>query len=309
MLRTSIATTAVALGTVLATGVAVATPPLGFATFDTIARGPAVGATTVNVAPGTGAYLGSYALAPGSSTGWRAQPGTSMLAVTSGTVRVVQAEGCVAREYTAPEIAVLPAGTVHVSNTGGGPVEFVGYFDGLGKAIGKPLVEGRAARAPKGCATAAYRAASAGVTALELASGVWRPIALQPAQHHIAAARAKVPTGADVQMLFVDHIAPGTSTGWYRHAPGIAFLIKGKSETWVATDTGCAKVEENVAGDAISHVHHDLHVTRISADSEPATAILLYWGMGNDRARKPGILNFAEANDFTPMPPPGCTTF
>lgn len=90
-------------------------------------------------------------------------------------------------------------------------------------------------------------------------------------------------------MLVIDTIAPGTSSGWYRHSPGIAFLTKGTSETWAATETGCAKIEENVAGDAVSHVHHDLHLTAIPADSEPATFIGLYWGMGSDRTAKPGV--------------------
>lgn len=288
---------------------AAATPPLGFATFDNIARGPAAGGATVNVAPGTGAYLGSYVLEPGASTGWRAQPGVSLLALTSGSVRVVQAKGCATREYSAPEVAVLPAGTVHVANTGGQAAEFVGYFDGLKKAIGKPLVEGRAAAAPAACDQPAYRAAAAGVTTAELGSGVWREISEERGHSHIATARSKVPDGADILMEVIDNIAPGTSSGWYRHSPGIAFLARGKSETWAATETGCAKIEENLAGDAVSHVHHDLHLTAVPADSEPATFVALYWGMGTDRTAKPGILNFAEANDFTPMPPPGCTKF
>ncbi|MGQ0466911.1 MAG: hypothetical protein ACT4QG_16520 [Sporichthyaceae bacterium] len=305
MFRTSIAATTVVLGTALTTGIATATPPYGFATMENVVRGPAVGGATVNVAPGTGAYLGSYALQAGSSTGWRSQPGVSLLALTSGTVRVVQAKGCAAREYTAPDVAVLPAGTIHVGAKDN--AEFVGYFDGLPKSIGTPLVDGPAAQTPAGCA--GVGTASVGVATTALGSGVWRPIAKERAHGHVAAARSKIPDGADVLMLVIDNVLPGTSTGWYRHAPGIAFQTRGTSETWAATDSGCAKIEENVAGDAVSHVHHDLHLTRVPENSEPATFVGVYWGMANDRSAKPALLNFAEAYDFTPMPPPGCTTF
>ncbi|MGQ0466422.1 MAG: hypothetical protein ACT4QG_13995 [Sporichthyaceae bacterium] len=309
MLRTSIGGAAVALGTVLATGVALATPPHGVATFDNVARGPAVGAATASVAPGTGAYMGTYTLTPGSSTGWRTQPGMTVLAVTSGTVKVVSAAGCAAREYAAPEVAVLPAGTLHVSNTASSNAALIGYFDGLGTTTGRPLLEGKAAKAPAGCASGSHRAAAAGVSATDLGQGLWGKIGTGPAHSHIAAARSKVPDGADVLIVNIDNVLPGTSTGWYRHSPGIAFQLKGTSETYVATDTGCAKVEENVAGDAVSHVHHDLHLVRVPENSEPATFLTMYWGMGADRTGKPGLLNFAEANDFTPFLPPGCTVF
>lgn len=311
MLRKSIGATTVALGTVLATGVAAATPPYGlFTAADTVHRGPAVGAATVNVKPGTTAYLGSYSLAPGSTAGWRAQPGLSLLALKSGSLKVVQAKGCEVRAYTAPEVAVIPAGIVHVGNTGEEAAEFVGYFDGLGKGAGRPLVDGGAGTAPRGCSAATFQAASVGVAAAEIASGVFAPIHQTQGHSHIAQARAKVPDGADITMIHFKGMTPGTVSGWYRHAPGMAFLVKGRFETYTATENGCAKVEEYTAGEAISHVHHDLHYTAVPADTAETTEfVIVYWGMANNRNPQPGLVDFAEANDFSPMPPPGCTKF
>lgn len=306
MLRKSLASAVVVLGTVLATGVAAATPPYALAIVDNVHRGPAAGAGTVNVTPGARAYIGSYTLAPGSSAGWRAQPGLSMLSVTSGTLRVVQAKGCKAREYTAPEVAVLPAGTIHISSAGSDPAQFVGYFDSLEKDAGQPLVEGRAAKSPTGCAAGTYQAASAGISATTMAQGPFAPYVQHEDKGHTAL-RAKVPDGADIMILKFT-VAPGGSSGWYRHAPGLAILTKGKLATYApGANGGCPKVEEYTAGQAISHVHHDLHLTLVPLGTEVVEFYIVYWGMGNNRTPQPGIVNFIEANDFTPLPPAGCT--
>jgi hypothetical protein len=123
--------------------------------------------------------------------------------------------------------------------------------------------------------------------------------------HHIAPPqRLLVPSGGDV-MIQTARVAGGTSTGWYRHVPALAILTKGRGEAYAATDSGCAKVEENKAGDVVSHAHHTEHLTLFTEDSE---MVLVYWGMGNNRLPQPGLVNFAEAMDFTVMPPAGCTT-
>jgi hypothetical protein len=105
---------------------------------------------------------------------------------------------------------------------------------------------------------------------------------------------------------------PGTSRGCYRHSAGLAILTKGRLDVYQATESGCAKVEEGRAGQAVSHVHHDLHLSVVAGD-EPLEAFLLYWGMGHNNPPVPigpvaGLTNFVEANDFTPLPPMGCTT-
>ena len=305
MLRRTIGGTAAVLGTVLATGVAVATPPHGVAVIDNVARGPAMGSATVTVKPGTEAYVGSYTLAAGSSSGWRAQPGLSMLAVRAGTIRVTGGQGCAATGYSAPDVAILRAGTFRVENAGSTPAEFVGYFDNLKKGAPQPLVEA-AAKAPKGCASGTYESTSTGLSGEELAHGHFAPIPARAGNSHVApAGRLTVPAGSDILMLAAT-VAPGTSTGWYRHAPGIAFLTTGEMQTYEATDSGCAKVEENHAGEAVSHAHHDNHFSTF-VGSEPAEVVLVFWGMGNNRMPLPGIAHFAEAYDFTPMPPAGCT--
>lgn len=306
MFRKTIGGGAAVLATVLSTGVAAATPPYGIAIIDNLARGPAVGSGKVTVTPGTGAYIGSFTIAPGSSSGWRAQPGLSMLAVTDGSIQVTEANGCAVKQYTAPEVAVIPKGAFRVEDPGNAQATFVGYFDNLTKDVGKPLVAGAVAKAPAGCGSADYHAAATAVTATELAHGLFASVPMRPGRNNIATAgRLNVPEGGDVLMLTAT-VAPGTSSGWVRHASGLAFLTKGVLDTYEATDSGCAKVEEFHAGDVVSHAHHDVHLNTF-AGSEPAEVVLLYWGMGNSHAPLPGIANFAEAYDFTPMPPAGCT--
>jgi quercetin dioxygenase-like cupin family protein len=306
MFRRTIGGGVALLGTVLATGAAAATPPHGVAVIDNVARGPAMGSATMTIKPGTEAYAGAYTLPPGSSSGWRTQPGVSMLAVREGVILVTEGQGCITTEYKAPEVAVLTAGTIRVENAGSAPAGFVGYFDNVKKGTPQPLVKSGAVKAPTGCAARTHESASTGLSGKELAHGHFMPIPARAGNSHLApTARLTVPQGSDVLMLTAT-VAPGTSTGWYRHAPGLAFLTTGEMQTYEATDTGCAKVEDNHAGEVVSHAHHDNHFTTF-VGSKPAEVLLVFWGMGNNRAPMPGIANFAEAYDFTPMPPAGCT--
>lgn len=55
----------------------------------------------------------------------------------------------------------------------------------------------------------------------------------------------------------------------------------------------------------VSHAHHEEHLSFFPEDSE---MVLLAWGMGNNRLPQPAVVNFAEAMDWTVMPPAGCTT-
>jgi quercetin dioxygenase-like cupin family protein len=306
--KKSLGGTVVVLSTVLATGVATATPPHGVAVLENRARGVAVGSGVITVTPGSGAYVGSYALEPNSTAGWRTQPGLSILAITEGTVRVVQAQGCTTREYRTGEVAILSAGRMLVSNAASsGPATFVGYFDKLDKGAARPLADGAETKAPDGCAGGDYRAASLGLTAVDGSRGTFRSIPMGGYDKAFEARRLIVPDGGDVLILKVTAL-PGTSTGWYRHSPGLAITTRGRIGIYQPTATGCAKAEESHAGDAVSHAHHDLHLSVVEG-TEPYEATLIYWGMGNNKIPMPGIANFAEANDFTPGPPNGCTTF
>lgn len=312
MMRKPLGGGVLALATVLTTGVAAATPPHGVAVLDNDARGVAVGSGVATITPGSDAYVGTYVMEPGSTTGWHAQPGISLLSVTEGTLRVIQGKGCTTHEYRAGEVAVLPAGTSQVGNPSGAPAAFVGYFDNLRKgAAARPLTEGPVLKAPTGCAAdGSYLAASTGVSAVDIARGTFTSL---PDGHHSAyeAQRMEVPAGGDITMLTVT-ASPGTSTGWYRHSAGLAIITKGELDVYQPTDTGCAMVEQGHAGQAVSHAHHDLHLGAVTGN-EPFEAFLLYWGMGHNNASVPigpvaGLTNFVEANDFTPMPPNGCTT-
>lgn len=314
MRRTLLVCGFVALSTLAAAGAATASPPHGVAVLTDLARGTAVGSATTSIKPGTASYVGTYTVESGSSAGWRAQPGASVLAVTKGTLRVVQAKGCAPREYSAPQVAVLPAGTLHVSNPGGDAAEFVGYFDNLKANSGQPLVSGSPAEAPKGCAAGGqYRAASGGLAATDIARGVYAQRAGYGGGHHAhharsdVAARSVIPEGADVVIIRI-FAMPGTSTGWYRHAPGVGTVNSGLLGIYEATENGCERTAESRAGDASSHLHYGLHMSQAEGP-DPLDAIGIWWGVDTKRTPVPMFGNFMDANDLTPLPPAGCTTF
>jgi quercetin dioxygenase-like cupin family protein len=55
----------------------------------------------------------------GGHSGWHAHPGPAIVIVKSGEVTIQQAKDCSSRTYTAGQVAIEPAGRVHIArNTG-----------------------------------------------------------------------------------------------------------------------------------------------------------------------------------------------
>jgi quercetin dioxygenase-like cupin family protein len=105
----------------VAAGAALATPPLFF-TGTPIARGTTPGQFKIKLqdssTPGDAAIL-QVTQAPGGHSGWHAHPGPAVVIVKSGEVTIQQAKDCSSTTYTAGQVAVEPAGHVHIArNTG-----------------------------------------------------------------------------------------------------------------------------------------------------------------------------------------------
>ena len=107
-----------------------------------LARAQAVEGASVPIKPGTALASGAYTLAPGGQTGWRALPGTAVLAVTKGTMTVRRADGCTTKDYALGQASVVPGGTYLIENTGKEPLELYGVFFDQAPGAPKPLVEG-----------------------------------------------------------------------------------------------------------------------------------------------------------------------
>jgi quercetin dioxygenase-like cupin family protein len=106
---------------VVAVGAALATPPLFF-TGTPIARGTTPGQFKIKLqdssSPADAAIL-QVTQAPGGHSGWHAHPGPAVVIVKSGELTIQQAKDCSSTTYTAGQVAIEPAGHVHIArNTG-----------------------------------------------------------------------------------------------------------------------------------------------------------------------------------------------
>jgi quercetin dioxygenase-like cupin family protein len=106
---------------VVAAGAALATPPSLF-TGTPIARGTTPGQFKIKLqdssTPGDAAIL-QVTQAPGGHSGWHAHPGPAVVIVKAGELTIQQAKDCSSKTYTAGQVAVEPAGHVHIArNTG-----------------------------------------------------------------------------------------------------------------------------------------------------------------------------------------------
>jgi quercetin dioxygenase-like cupin family protein len=105
----------------VAAGAALATPPFLF-TATPKARGTLEGHFKIKLqdssSPGDAAIV-QVTQAPGGHSGWHAHPGPAIVIVKSGEVTIQQAKDCSSRTYTAGQVAIEPAGHVHIArNTG-----------------------------------------------------------------------------------------------------------------------------------------------------------------------------------------------
>ena len=106
---------------VVAVGAAIATPPLFF-TGTPIARGTTPGQFKIKLQDSSSpadAAIVQVTQAVGGHSGWHAHPGPAVVIVKSGELTIQQAKDCSTATYTAGQVAVEPAGHVHIArNTG-----------------------------------------------------------------------------------------------------------------------------------------------------------------------------------------------
>ena len=106
---------------VVAVGAALATPPLFF-TGTPIARGTTPGQFKIKLQDSSSpadAAIVQVTQAVGGHSGWHAHPGPAVVIVKSGELTIQQAKDCSTATYTAGQVAVEPAGHVHIArNTG-----------------------------------------------------------------------------------------------------------------------------------------------------------------------------------------------
>ena len=287
-----------------------ATPPTG--QFSASEYGRAQQADNGKVVATTGHDVDSstYSLAPGADTGWRTGPGTTALAVTKGTLKVEQAEGCASRDLPAGSSLVLPPGTFRLHNAGQAPVELLANFTGLPHGGGAPLVDGPAEAAPP-CAGFAAAAVPTGVSVAKSFRGDPSPYFRQAPTAHEghggAAATSKelaVEAGKDAFMVTVT-LQPGFSTGWFTHTPHVAILTKGAWAFYGDKDGKCQVVEEYHAGDAWIHPIHR-HLGEV-VGNEPAEITVFGFNMRHGQPM-PVFDSNPDHFDFTQAPPADCPT-
>ena len=287
-----------------------ATPPTG--QFSAQEYGRAQQADSGKVAATTGMDVDSstYSLAPGADTGWRTGPGTTVLAVTKGTLKIEQAEGCASRDLAAKNATVLPPGQFRLQNTGQEAVELLANFTDLPHGGGTPLVDGATGPAPA-CAGFAAAGAANGVSVGKSFRGDPTPYFKQAPTAHDEHSGAAVSTkelaveaGKDAFMVTVT-LQPGFSTGWFTHTPHVAILTKGSWAFYGDKDGKCQVVEEYHAGDAWIHpVHRHLGTV---VGNEPAEITL--FGFNLKHGDPPPVFGSnADHLDFFQAPPADCPT-
>ena len=118
---------------VVAAGAALATPVFNF-TGTPIARGTTPGQFKIKLQDSSSpsdAAIVQVTQAPGGHSGWHAHPGPAVVIVKSGEVTIQQAKDCSSKTYTVGQVAIEPAGHVHIArNTGAGTLElWIAFLD------------------------------------------------------------------------------------------------------------------------------------------------------------------------------------
>jgi quercetin dioxygenase-like cupin family protein len=248
MRRTLLLLVAAMLALLVPIAAAPASPPSGRFTFRDLARAEIAGPGTVRMVAGTDVFTSSYELAPGATTGWRTLPGTSILAVTAGTMAVRSTEGCAAAGHRTGSAAVLGAGQHLVHNPGSEPLRFVAVFFHLPQPGPSPLLDGPAEPAPAGCEAEP----PAGGTAARLddtSRGTFAALE-QYYGHPPSTDTVELEPRTDVLVSFY-RLEPGTSFGWHTHAqPSLAVLTKGTVTYYEGHQGRCVVSGVYGAGDA-----------------------------------------------------------
>lgn len=301
MRRTAIVAAVVISTTVLPMAVAHATPPTGDISYKDYARAQTVEDANVPIKAGTAFMTGSYLMVPGGETGWRRLPGPMVLAVIKGNLTLHGGEGCAAKDYSAGQAGVLPAGTYRVHNAGNEPLDFFGLFFDHAPGAPKPLAEGPAENAPANCSGVSGLAAGTSPSGVSVTTPAVGNV-VDLAYTHNATLVAK--GGLDMFATFYD-FGPGASSGWLSHRPAVNIVQGGELAYYEGRDGKCVKTETYYPGQAFYHPAH-----RHMAVSEGKDHLLLttvYFDLPHDTPL-PAIGNQTTAVDFTQAPPEECKT-
>jgi quercetin dioxygenase-like cupin family protein len=298
MRRIPFVTSAVVLASALAVATAFATPPTGDLKFEDYARAQLVESANVPIVGGTTLVRGSYSIAPGGETGWRRLPGTTVLAVTKGTLMLHGGEGCATKDYAAGKAAVIPAGVYMVHNAGSEPLEFFGAFFRQPKGTTKPLVEGPTEAAPAGCSDVKAASASpSGVSVPTSAAGIFN------ASYYNEGATLEIKAGQDIFATRYD-AAPGWSSGWFAHYPAVNVMEAGELTYVEAKDGKCNDSEKYRAPDSFYHPRHR-HIAA-NEGKEHVIITTIYFGLPHGEAPPGPAGNQLTAADFSQAPPADC---
>jgi quercetin dioxygenase-like cupin family protein len=287
-----------------------ATPPSGQFSAMEYGRAQQTADAKVVAPSGHNVESATYTVAPGGTTGWRTGPGTTVLAVTKGVLKVEQAEGCAGQDLAAGKSVVLPPGRFRLSNGGQEPVELLANFTGL-SGSGTPLVDGPTDAAPA-CSGFAGAALPNGVSPSKSFRGDVTPYFKQAYGGHSgshagsdsATKELDVKGGLDTFMVTVT-LQPGFSTGWFAHTPHVAIITKGDWAFYEPRDGKCEKVEEYHAGDAWVHDVHR-HLGAVQGD-QPAEITLFGFNLKHGQPA-PVFDSNPDHLDFSQPPPQECPT-
>jgi quercetin dioxygenase-like cupin family protein len=308
------AATLFALTTTLVLGVTVtaapASPPTGQVRFRDLARARVVNGGILPLRAGTSVRSASYSIPSGGSSGWHTLPGPAVLAVTAGTMRLSQGDGCSSRDYPAGQAVVAPAGTLLALSPANGPLRFASLFLGLAAADRDPLVEGPESR-PRGCTAADAAPQPREVTETDVATGTLAAVYHAQGEHHGGAHNGEADddaidakAGTDV-VINAFEVEPGFSTGWYRHRPAIGIMQAGTLTYYEGRDGQCVKSDEYTAGQAWYHETHTHMAVNEGRDTAKITSIA-FDVPTKDVTTPPVVGNVTDVYDFTPLPPPDC---
>lgn len=100
-------------------GVALATPPSGNATRNELAKGTVTDPVSIQTSAPTDFHIQVVTLDPGAATGWHTHPGPEYSIVKKGTLTLIKASDCKARQVTAGQAIFIPGGVAHFARNDG----------------------------------------------------------------------------------------------------------------------------------------------------------------------------------------------
>jgi quercetin dioxygenase-like cupin family protein len=286
-----------------------ATPPSGQFSSTEYGRAQQADSGKVVVPTGHDVDSSTYTVVPGGDSGWRTGPGTTVLAVTKGALKVDRAEGCASQDVPAGKVVVLTPGEFRLRNAGQEPVTLLANFSGLAHGGGTPLVDGPADAAPA-CAGFAATGVANGISVDKSFRGDPSPYFQQaPTAHEGGHATGTtkelaVEAGKDAFMETFE-LQPGFSTGWFAHTPHVAIITKGTWDFYGDKDGKCQVEEEYKAGDAWVHpVHRHLGAVK---GNEPVEITVFAFNLKHGDPM-PVFGSNPDHLDFAQAPPADCPT-